>query len=55
MFYFILLFLRIFLKIRIVERCFQCKNEFCMPKYPNNCIFKGFAEKAFFPKFLPLL
>ena len=44
----------IFLKIRRVELSFQCRNEFCMPKYPNNCIFMGLAEKSgFSPNFCP--
>ena len=46
--YFIL-FLAFFLKSRSVELGFHCRNEFCMPKYPSNCFFMGFAEKAFFP------
>ena len=46
----------IFLKNRRVELSFQCRNEFCMPKYPTNRIFIGFGEKkCFFPGFLPLL
>ena len=46
----------IFLKNRRVELSFQCRNEFCMPKYPNNRIFMGFGEKSrFFSEFLPLL
>ena len=28
---------------------FQCRNEFCMQKYPNKHIFIGFAEKAIYP------
>ena len=45
----------IFLKNRRVELSFQCRNEFYMPKYPNNRIFMGFGEKSgFFPEFLPL-
>ena len=38
----------IFLKNRRVELSFQCRNEFCMPKYPNNRIFMGFGEKSGF-------
>ena len=52
-FYFILC---IFLKNRRVELSFQCRKEFYMPKYPNNCIFmRIWRKKQFFPKFLPLL
>ena len=44
----------IFLKNRMVELSFQRRNEFCMPKYPNNCIFMGFGEKSCFsPNFCP--
>ena len=44
----------IFLKNRRVELSFQCRNEFYMPKYPNNCIFMGFGEKSgFSPNFCP--
>ena len=44
----------IFLKNRSVQISFQCRNEFCMPKYPNNCIFLGFREKSgFSPNFCP--
>ena len=42
------LFFCIFLKHRRVELSFQCRNEFCMPKYPNNRIFMGFGEKISF-------
>ena len=42
------LFFCIFLKHRRVELSFQCRNEFCMPKYPNNRIFMGFGEKSGF-------
>ena len=28
---------------------FQCRNEFCMQKYPNKHIFIGFAEKDHLP------
>ena len=38
----------IFLKNRKVELSFQCRNEFYMPKYPNNRIFMGFGEKSGF-------
>ena len=38
----------IFLKNRRVELSFQCRNEFYMPKYPNNHIFMGFGEKRGF-------
>ena len=41
--YFILFF-AFFSKNCRVELCFQCRNEFCMPKYPHNRIFMGFAE-----------
>ena len=44
----------IFLKNRRIELSFQCKNEFYMPKYPNNRIFMGFGEKSgFSPNFWP--
>ena len=44
----------IFLKNRRVELSFQCRNEFYMPKYPNNRIFMGFGEKSVFsPNFCP--
>ena len=46
----------IFLKNRRVELSFQCRNEFYMPKYPNNCIFMAnVAKKRIFSEFLPLL
>ena len=38
----------IFLKNRRVELSFQCRNEFCMPKYTNDRIFMGFGEKKVF-------
>ena len=38
----------IFLKNRRVNLSFQCRNEFYMPKYPNNRIFMGFGEKSGF-------
>ena len=51
---FFILFFCIFLKNRRVELNFQCRNEFCMPKYPNNRIFMGFEEKrGFSPNFCP--
>ena len=33
-------------KNRRVNLSFQCRNEFYMPKYPNNRIFMGFGEKS---------
>ena len=45
--YFILFF-AFFSKKRRVGLCFQCRNEFCMPKCPNKCIFIGFAEVSVF-------
>ena len=51
--YFIFIFC-IFLKNRRVELSFQCRNEFYMPKYPNNRIFMEFGEKSVFsPNFCP--
>ena len=44
----------IFLKNRSVQFSFQCRNEFYMPKYPNNCIFMGFGKKAFFLRILAM-
>ena len=38
----------IFLKNRRLWLCFQCRNEFCMQKYPNKGIFIGFAEDSHF-------
>ena len=47
-------FFAFYLKNRRVELSFQCRNEFCMPKYPNNRIFMGFGEKRFLsPNFCP--
>ena len=38
-----------FLKNHRFWLSFQCRNEFCMQKYPNKLIFIGFAEKAIYP------
>ena len=38
----------IFLKNRRLWLRFQCRNEFCMQKYPNKGIFIGFAENSHF-------
>ena len=35
-----------FLKNHRFWLSFQCRNEFCMQKYPNKYIFIGFAEKS---------
>ena len=38
----------LFLKNRRLWLRFQCRNEFCMQKYPNKGIFLGFAENSHF-------
>ena len=38
----------IFLKNRRLWLHFQCRNEFCMQKYPNKGIFIGFRENSLF-------
>ena len=38
----------IFIKKRSLWLRFQCRNEFCMQKYPTKGIFIGFREKSFF-------
>ena len=38
----------IFLKNRRLWLRFQCRNEFCMQKYPNKGIFIGFRENSLF-------
>ena len=38
----------IFLKNRRLWLRFQCRNEFCMQKYPDKSIFIGFRENNFF-------
>ena len=38
-----------FLKNHRFWLSFQCRNEFCMQKYPNKHIFIGFAEKDIYP------
>ena len=44
----------IFLKNCRVNLSFQYRNEFYMPKYPNNPIFMGFGKKSgFSTKFCP--
>ena len=40
----------IFFKNRRLWLRFQCRNEFCMQKYPNESIFIGFAENSHFSK-----
>ena len=42
-----LLFLR-FHENRRILHCFHCRYEFCMQKYPSNCIFIEFPLKAQF-------
>ena len=44
----------IFLENDRVELSFQCRNEFRMPKYPNNRIFMGFGEKSGFLRIFAL-
>ena len=46
-----LLFLRFHENRRILS-CFHHRNEFCMQKYPSNCIFIEFPKKAQFPLIL---
>ena len=41
-------FFRIFLKNRRFWLRCQCRNEFCMKKYPNKRIFVGFVESSHF-------
>ena len=38
----------LFLKKRRLWLRFQCRNEFCMQKYPNKGIFLGFADNSHF-------
>ena len=38
-----------FLKNHRFWLSYQCRNEFCMQKYPNKHIFIGFAEKSHLP------
>ena len=39
----------IFLKNHRIWLHFECRNEFCMQKYPNKCIFYGiYIEQPFF-------
>ena len=45
---YLILFFAFFSKNRRVELSFQCRNEFYLPKYTNNCIFMGFGEKSGF-------